>query len=832
MYNSKPQQDKGLNREHFQPLMLRGWNQDFSDYLYSMAWFEGKLYCGNMRGSLLFIKQRNPPPDFSIYPIPCPENPFNIDVRAQIWCYTPETKTWEMVYQSPMVTGRFGDFVPREVGYRGMVVFQGKSDPKPTLYVSTLSPTRSTGPVILRSEDGHNFEIATDSGLGLNLKGLKSFRFLEIFNGKLYTSPIGGDKQNIDPTKFANSVVNSSGYPIIFETDDPRSGKWRPVSPPNFGNSNNVVVFYATAFNGFFYASTFNWVSGFQIWKTKGEGEVPYQWTKVLQLGAYRGKLNQGVIWMCPFKGALYACTGIQDGGYDRNNKIGPAAGEVIRIYPDDSWDLVVGTPRITPQGLKIPTSGMRPGFNNFFNGYLWQMAVYEDHLYLGTMDWSIYLRYCSVEKWHPAFRKILIDAPGGIEAVIADEGGCDLWKTQDGNHWSPVTRTGFENPFNCGIRKLFPTPLGLMVGTVNGFGPQVAAKINGEWEYVDNPRGGCEVWLGKIKPNNVQKDLLDPIPTAPVILEPPSIDPIKVKSQSSSSLDLQPQVLHDSTLPSVPSNLIKPPYRRIQRCNLADFDLTQKQLRSQEALINLNEAAPQFLEFTKNYHQLEVVGHELIPKAQPRLFICNHTGTPLLINSSVLPEVTLLLAHLLPTYIGQPVRILMGVNHYTDELLPRVNAEMLAKLGCVPATLNNGIQLLKQGKDILIFPEGEESLPPYQTLPFFWDFAKIAWITDVPIVPMAFVGPHESRLRVDCDGAPIVFVPQLKPNPVVYRLMILAPIYVRQYISSIKDKTALSQFCEMVHQRIQSALDREVGSRKLTQVAQQLQNRYNRRST
>ncbi|NJM97114.1 MAG: hypothetical protein HC800_07970 [Phormidesmis sp. RL_2_1] len=488
----------GLQRQDFTSLSLAGWQQPYTDYLYSMAWFEGKLYCGTMRGSLIFIKLRNPPPQLKVYPVPIPDNPFSLDIRSQIWCYTPQTQQWQMVYQAPMVKGRFGERVPREVGYRGMAVFQGKSDEKPALYVSTLSPARSTGPIILRSLDGKTFEPVTDAGLGLGLEGLKSFRFLEIFKGKLYTSPIGGAQKSIDPTKFANSVVNSSTSPVVYESADPARGEWRPVSVPKFGDDNNTVVFYSTAFNGHLYASTFNVVSGFQIWKTKGEGEPPYEWTNVLRLGAYRGKFNQGVIWMCPFKGALYACTGIQDGGYDRKHKIGPAAGEVIRIYPDDSWDLVVGTARLTPQGLKVPTSGLTPGFDNFFNGYLWQMSVHDDWLYLGTMDWSVYLRYALIENWPPFLRNLFVDSEGGVEAVIAKEGGCDLWKTQDGDHWEPVTITGFENPYNCGIRKLLSTPMGLAVGTVNPFGPVVAKEKNGQWEYVPNPRGGAEVWLGQ----------------------------------------------------------------------------------------------------------------------------------------------------------------------------------------------------------------------------------------------------------------------------------------------------------------------------------------------
>ena len=486
----------GLRRQHFRPLSFKGWNQDNTDYLYSMAWFEGKLYCGTMRGSLVFINLRKPPPRMKQFPIPIPVDPFSLDIRSQIWCYTPETDSWRMVYQAPQVKGRFGQEVPREVGYRGMAVFKGKSDTKEALYVSTLSPARSTGPLILRSEDGRNFAPVTSSDMGLGLVGLTSFRFLEIFKGKLYTSPIGGMQKDVDTKRSINSVVNSSASPVVYESDDPAKGKWRPVSVPKFGDDNNTVVFYATPFNDYLYASTFNVISGFQIWKTRGEGTAPYHWENVLRLGAYRGNINQGVIWMCPFKGALYACTGVQDGGYDRKNKIGPAAGEVIRIYPDDTWDLVVGTARLTPHGLKIPTSGLNPGFDNFFNGYLWQMYEYDDYLYLSSMDWSVYLRYMHTETWPPLLKNFLTSL-GGIDQIVDEEGGADLWKTCDGDHWEPVTKTGFENPYNVGIRKLLPTPIGLAVGTVNPFSPKVAVQNNGYWEFVDNPRGGAEVWLG-----------------------------------------------------------------------------------------------------------------------------------------------------------------------------------------------------------------------------------------------------------------------------------------------------------------------------------------------
>jgi hypothetical protein len=56
---------------------------------------------------------------------------------------------------------------------------------------------------------------------------------------------------------------------------------------------------------------------------------------------------------------------------------------------------------------------------------------------------------------------------------------------------------TGFGNPYNYGARTLLSTPAGLLVGTANPFGPNVAARLATGWTYVPNDRGWTEVWLG-----------------------------------------------------------------------------------------------------------------------------------------------------------------------------------------------------------------------------------------------------------------------------------------------------------------------------------------------
>jgi hypothetical protein len=249
------------------------------------------------------------------------------------------------------------------------------------------------------------------------------------------------------------------------------------------------------AFNGFLYAGTLNPTNGYEIWKTRADGEPPYRWTKIISRGAYRGPQNEAAVSMCAFGDALYIGSGIQNGGYDLTHDVGPASAELMRIYPDDSWDLLVGEPRLTPHGFKRPLSGFGPGFDNIANGYFWRMAEFNGVLYLGTFNWSVLLHY--VKPLQSGDRGERLAHWMGIDNLVRFGGGFDLFRSQDGVHWSPVTTSGFGNPYNFGARTLLGTPHGLFVGTANPFGPEVAMRTLSEWEYISNPRGGAEVWLG-----------------------------------------------------------------------------------------------------------------------------------------------------------------------------------------------------------------------------------------------------------------------------------------------------------------------------------------------
>jgi hypothetical protein len=471
----------GLVAGDFRQVACNGWGDPFNAYAYSMAWFSNALYVGNSRGNLVMI-HRHHPDWMKVWPVKTPKNFHDYDFRAEIWRYYPNADRWDRVYRSPWVLGRKGERVPRDIGYRSMAVFKPARESHPALYVAAFSPASSgRSPQILGSRNGVDFDAVSAPGSDPELN---TYRILQVFDDRLYTSPTGRTGGEANASKFA----------VVLETGDPASEPWRPVSELGFGDPGNQTIFEMASFNGHLYAGTLNPFTGFQIWKTSG-GRKPWRWRRVMTNGAYRGKLNEIAISMCVFNNALYIGTAINNGGYDRTYKVGPAASELIRLHPDDSWDLIVGAARMTPHGWKAPLSGRGPGFDNPFNSYFWRMAVHERSIYLGTHKWVVMLPWLNNNKWPPWFQRAVYRV--GVDELAHSTGGFDLWTSADGVKWRPITRNGFNNPYNYGVRTLQSTPSGLFVGTANPFGPDVAVRSGDEWQYRPNPKGGLEIWFG-----------------------------------------------------------------------------------------------------------------------------------------------------------------------------------------------------------------------------------------------------------------------------------------------------------------------------------------------
>ncbi|HEV8440167.1 MAG TPA: hypothetical protein VGT40_18905 [Methylomirabilota bacterium] len=450
-----------LDRRQFTLIGNEGIGNPRSQVAQSMAYFQGRLYLGVTH--------------------PKGEGPMD---AARVLRFDSKRMRWDTVYQSPLIEadenaivhdiyrGESGaklgrqrhQMVPRHRGFRCMTLFHPNAATAPWLFASTLS---HWGSQLVRSQDGESLEEASEPGLGN--RDVLSFRTIQGFRNMLFVSPVGTVKAGVMDRMFGDVAR-------LYVSEDPVSGAWQEAIPPGFDDPTNRSVFCMTVFNGFLYAGTGNPDCGFDLWKTDADGTAPFTWKRVLTRGAWRYNLNEFVGSMAEFDGNLYVGTGIPGLGYDKAYDVGPAAAEIIRVAPDDSWELVTGTPRFTPAGLKAPTSHLGPGFGDPENSAMWSMAAWDGVLYVGTHN-------CS--SFHTALR--------GEPSIY---GGFQLWATRDGDHWQALTMDGFGDPFATGVRTLMPTPEGLYVGT------STHREVEKFWSrrtgMPSTPgAGGLSVWLG-----------------------------------------------------------------------------------------------------------------------------------------------------------------------------------------------------------------------------------------------------------------------------------------------------------------------------------------------
>lgn len=492
-----PQLDRAqpLSAGHFRRVAERGFGGGFNSYPYSYAWFDEHLYIGTNRNALQVIVMTWPfEVPFECRPVPVPESHDELDLRGQIWRYHPPSQRWERVFRAPMVEGTEGRLVPMAVGFRSMVTFQASSDEKPVLYALPVVGRFAPSCAILRSVDGVNFHRVPPPCVEGETEDFASFRAVQAFKGRLWCSP----SHSKGKRNTLRTDANVSSRVDVRFTDDPASGKWQISCPHAFGDPTNQSIIDMQACGNYLYVGTINFREGFQLWRTDGEGPAPHRWEKILDRGAERGQLNQAVLSMAEFHGDLFVGTCIQNGGQDRTNNIGPAAPEVLRVHPNGQWDIVCGYPRMTQQGFKIPISGLGPAFDNPLAGYIWRMCVHDGTIYVGTFDLSSFLPFMKRDEWPPHVQRVLDEST--LDRFVRTRGGAELWRSTDGENWVPVTRNGFDNPYNFGVRALISTPAGMFVGFANPFGPKVAVKTASGWHYEQNPRGGVEIWHGAIE--------------------------------------------------------------------------------------------------------------------------------------------------------------------------------------------------------------------------------------------------------------------------------------------------------------------------------------------
>ena len=119
---------------------------------------------------------------------------------------------------------------------------------------------------------------------------------------------------------------------------------------------------------------------GCSLWNSPVADSAQPNWAQSLSRGGHRFSANAEVLALTTWKNALYLACG-RSGECEKN----PSGFELLRVYPDGSWDLLAGTPRVTDTGLKIPLAGFGPGLNEFEPSRFCFLTATGNQLVLGT---------------------------------------------------------------------------------------------------------------------------------------------------------------------------------------------------------------------------------------------------------------------------------------------------------------------------------------------------------------------------------------------------------------------------------------------------------------
>jgi hypothetical protein len=439
-------------------LTEHGFGDPRNSYAWSMAWFKGKLYVGTGRSVMCVehatnqfyfrfetIYRPNPAPG-----VHCPPNQYDLDLRAEIWQYTPRTDRWRRVYRSPADVPNpraRGKLLARDIAFRGMKVMRDRRG-REALFISGVTSNeyvpenaRHHPPRLLRTYDGKRFHnisrplVVRRSGDFADRRAI-GYRGLEVVGDRL----------------FVVASTGLAGDGAVFRVRKPfaRKARFSQVTP------RDMHVFEIQKFDRHLYLGTGSFKTGYGVYRAR-TARGQYRFESVVTGGAGLGGEMVSVVSMYPFGGRLYV--GAVSWYSGLSQKLPQS--ELIRIGRGDQWEVVTGAPRPGPDGqLKTPISGLWAGFGNPFNAHLWRMVAQDGVLYVGTLDWSWYLQ--DNEDWAGNWKPL-------IDLVLSGEMGYDVWASCDGVDWSAVTRNAFiGDPYEFGVRSLVAGRRGFFIGSAN----------------------------------------------------------------------------------------------------------------------------------------------------------------------------------------------------------------------------------------------------------------------------------------------------------------------------------------------------------------------------
>jgi hypothetical protein len=300
--------------------------------------------------------------------------------------YSAEAASWETLYQKAVAASRARrkERAEEHKSCDVSVAIKSYSAKKQELlYVQFLSPLGKAQ--LCSSEDGAEFlSIRADS---------KTLAAALALREKLTGQTDEYALFSIDGRNILQSRDRRRALPAWTQLPMPSKGpRADPLHPSHIASHNDKLTIAID-----------DPKEGFHLWTRNLNSEIPEEWVPLLRRGGQRYATNAQVFACVPWKDALY----VVSGPTERRPRSHHQAGfEVLRIYWDGSWDLIVGAPRVTDSGLKVPLSCLGPGMDEFTPAWFCFLADSGSELRLGTYE---------------------------------DIAGLRIWRSLDGESWSVI---------------------------------------------------------------------------------------------------------------------------------------------------------------------------------------------------------------------------------------------------------------------------------------------------------------------------------------------------------------------------------------------------------
>jgi 1-acyl-sn-glycerol-3-phosphate acyltransferase len=254
-------------------------------------------------------------------------------------------------------------------------------------------------------------------------------------------------------------------------------------------------------------------------------------------------------------------------------------------------------------------------------------------------------------------------------------------------------------------------------------------------------------------------------------------------------------------------------------------FEFDEASLRRRAQLIDQDRLIADQVVEARALFDLTAEGIENIPREGPLLLLGNNPSAPMMIDGLLVSAHAIYTLDAVMARRGGPAWILAVAKYFELAERSRYMADMLGRMGFVPATLGNGVRLLQMGEAVLGYPEEKPSRPPYEVRPFSASYLRMAAETGAPVVPVVFMGTHESHLLIEHKGRQIL-VNKKQRFRTNFRTTFLPPIDVRARIGDGADDAAIEALGAELRTRMQAFIEREKRQRPLVNVVEQLQQR------